>query len=126
VTRSSVLLVDDRIAVRQTVESILRGFDAEFTHADDGASALALIATRPFDVIFLDLKLPDIHGTEVLRRACELREPLGRVIILTGFLDPGAREDAARLGAFKILTKAPISLGDVRNAFTAALAELHH
>ncbi len=122
-SRRRVLLVDDRAAVRQTVKDILDGYDCDFIEADDGAAALALIKAAPFDVIFLDLKLPDIPGTEVLRRARELREPLGRVIVLTGFLDPGAREETERLGAFRHLTKAPISLAQVREAFTAALGD---
>ncbi|MET0400208.1 MAG: response regulator [Longimicrobiaceae bacterium] len=121
-TRPSVLLVDDRVAVRRTLRSILAGFGCDFVEAADGETALALIAARPFDVIFLDLKLPDFSGTEILRLARERCERLGRVIVLTGFLEPEAKEETAKLGVFKHLTKDPINHADVRAAFATALA----
>jgi CheY-like chemotaxis protein len=121
-TALRVLLVDDRAAVRLTVQSVLDGFACEFAEAAGGEEALALMQTIPFDVIFLDLKLPDISGIEVLRRARERCQPLGRVIILTGFLDPAAQEESRRLGAFIHLTKDPLSHDEVSAAFISALA----
>jgi CheY-like chemotaxis protein len=121
-SRPSVLLVDDRVDVRQTLKSVLARYGCDIVEAADGETALALLATTLFDVIFLDLKLPDLSGIEVLRRARERRQPFGRVIVLTGFLEPAATEETAKLGAFRHLTKDPISYSEVREAFDAAVS----
>jgi CheY-like chemotaxis protein len=117
----SVLLVDDRTAVRQTLKSILASYNCDFADAADGETALALMASKSFDVIFLDLKLPDLSGVEILRRARERGETIGQVVVLTGFLEPEAKEESTKLGAFRHLTKDPINYDEVRDALVAAL-----
>jgi CheY-like chemotaxis protein len=121
-TRPRVLLVDDRVAVRRTLKSILSGFDCDFTEATEGGTALALISRRQFDVIFLDLHLPVFAGIEILRRARRRNIALGRVIILTGLQDAKIKAEALKLGVFRVLTKDPISHLEVKETFIAALA----
>jgi CheY-like chemotaxis protein len=123
--RPLVLLVEDRASIRQTLRKLLARYGCDITEVANGESALARMAETLFDVVFLDLKLPHISGLEVLQRMHGSEWPVGRVIVLTGFLEPSLREETARLGAFCHLTKDPISLSDVRAAFEAALAAGH-
>lgn len=121
--RPRVLLVDDLAAVRQTLRHVLGRYGCDFTEAEDGATALDLMSRTAFDVVFLDLKLPELSGIEILQRAHEGGVPLGRVIVLTGFSEPEVEAETARLGVFSHLTKDPISPARVRETFEAAFAE---
>lgn len=121
-TPTRVLLIDDRIDVQLTLKLILRGFACEIEAAVNGKRALELIAARPFDVIFLDLKLPDLTGIEILQQARSLCSSLGKVIILTGQPEPGTQEQARELGAFRYLTKAPIDRAEIKAAFADAIS----
>jgi len=61
-----VLVVDDERAIRQALAINLRARDYDVTAVGDGASALAAAATRPPDVVILDLGLPDMDGNDVI------------------------------------------------------------
>jgi DNA-binding NtrC family response regulator len=117
-----VLLVDDREMVRVTLRNILLGFECVFTEAENGARALELIPSNAFDVIVLDIKLPDLSGIEILREARKLDLALGKVIILTGFPDPETLAEAMELGVFRFLTKTPMNRIEIRQAFADAIA----
>jgi CheY-like chemotaxis protein len=118
-----VLIVDDRINVRQTVRNSLYGLNCRFSEAECGEDALALIRDNNFDVIFLDLRLPDINGIETYRKAKQIKSEFGKVIILTGYPEIGTVHDAGRLGAFQYLIKAEMNLDTIRGTFKAALGE---
>ncbi|HVT19224.1 MAG TPA: response regulator [Thermoanaerobaculia bacterium] len=118
-----VLIVDDKVLVRQTLRDALQGFDCLFKEAANGVAALRLLETTDFDVIFLDLKLPDLSGIEVLSKARKLRKLLGKVIILTGLPEPKTREEANRLGAFRYLTKNPLNWKEIRSVFAEAISD---
>src|SRR5437773_1434969 len=100
-----VLIVDDKEWSRDTLKDTIFDFDCRFSEAEDGKSALELLELASFDVVFLDLKLPDISGLEVLRRARKLATDIGNVIILTGFPEDDTRKEAEQLGAFRYITK---------------------
>jgi DNA-binding NarL/FixJ family response regulator len=65
----NVLLVDDHVIVRDALKRLLGSFaDCRIEQATDGAEATALAARRRFDLIILDLNLPQLGGIELLRR----------------------------------------------------------
>jgi DNA-binding NtrC family response regulator len=119
-----VLIVDDRISVRQTVRGILDGYRCRFVEADSGVAALRHIARSRFDVIFLDLQLPDQSGLDVLRTARDIRPELGRIIVMTGLPDPATEAHARALGVVEYLIKSPLSRTGVRAAFERAVEAL--
>jgi DNA-binding NtrC family response regulator len=116
-----VLIVDDRELVRSTLRNVLHSFDCAFSEAEDGTSALELISKNEFDVIFLDLKLPDRSGIEILREARRMCSTLGKVITLTGFPEPDTKAEASSLGVFRYMTK-PLNWEELRSAFVEAMA----
>lgn len=116
-----VLVIDDRAVARQTIRSILVDQICVFDDAPDGMTALTLMAAHVFDVVFLDLRLPDISGIDVLREARARNYAVGQVIILTGLPEAATAAAAMQLGAFRYLAKDPISREGIRTAFRDAV-----
>jgi DNA-binding response OmpR family regulator len=99
---------------------MLLGFDCIFDEAETGGMALQRIAETVYDVVFLDVKLPDRSGIEVLEEVRNRKYPIGPVNILTGFPEASTREAAERLSA-RYMTKDPIERVQIRSAFTDAV-----
>jgi DNA-binding NtrC family response regulator len=127
---AQVLLIEDREIVRLTVRDIVLDFASALhfeclvVDAPDGATALALIAENFYDVIFLDLMLPDLSGIEIMRRAKAAQLTLGKVIILTGLPDPRSEEEARELGAIAYLKKSPLDYREITNALSSAISDV--
>jgi CheY-like chemotaxis protein len=118
-----VLILDDNEHVRYQLKDILQPFDCDCFEATNADEALALVETQPFDVLFLDIALPyGISGIEVLREAKKIRpDDLGKVIILTGWLEDAVRREAEDLGAFRWLDKSPLDDEKILEAFRSAI-----
>ena len=65
---ASLLVVDDEHFLRDAVAASLRFLGFEVTSADNGTEALRLARDKPFDLVILDVMLPDIDGFEIVRR----------------------------------------------------------
>lgn len=66
---AAILLVDDAATVRACLRQILTQLDIGRIHdAASGSRALALLAHQHYDIVFLDIELPDYHGCELLTR----------------------------------------------------------
>lgn len=102
-----MLLVDDHAIVRQGVRQLLltHGVAREVVEADTGAQALAsLDGEHPFDVILLDISLPDINGVEVLKRA-KRRAPRTPVVMFSMFREDQYAVRSLKAGASGYLSK---------------------
>jgi DNA-binding NtrC family response regulator len=119
--RARVLIIDDRVGVRQTLRNVLFGLDCDFTEAVSGESAIAILSSQKFDVTFLDLSLSNISGLEVLEQGREKGDAMGMVIVLTGLPEDSTRTKAMALGAFAYLSKDPIDRTTIRQTFTNAV-----
>ena len=100
----TVLVIDDEIAIRETLEQILSYEGYEVKKAGSGAEGLALVASASPDVILLDVKMPGMDGFEVLDRlaADGHRMP---VIVISGHGNIETAVDAVRRGAYDFLEK---------------------
>ena len=116
----TVLLIEDEPPVRRLIKRILLTESAKILTAGSGARALQIAARTAVDLVILDVKLPDMSGTEVLRR---LRDIDGNVavIMVTGYGSPGSVRAAMELGAFDYLTK-PFSNEEMSRVVREALA----
>ena len=99
-----ILVVDDELPIRITMGDMLRRRGFEIELAASGEEALDLVFQRPFDLLLLDLKLPQMDGIEVAHRARE-RQPDVAVIILTGHGSLESAIDGLRLGVFDYMLK---------------------
>ncbi|WP_297800016.1 ATP-binding protein [uncultured Brevundimonas sp.] len=63
-----VLVVDDHEINRRAIQLILQSFDCDISMAADGRTALELASHTPFDVIFMDVRMPELDGRETTRR----------------------------------------------------------
>lgn len=75
-----ILVVDDEANIRELYREELEDMGYEVTTAADGAEALAVIDTTKFDLVTLDMRMPDIDGIETLRRMKEKDSTLPIVI----------------------------------------------
>jgi CheY-like chemotaxis protein len=82
-----VLIVDDEEPIRLVVDRILRQASYETVLAASGPDALAILeANQSFDLLLTDLRMPEMNGDELARRAW-LRKPDLKVLYLTGYSD---------------------------------------
>ncbi|HEY4542668.1 MAG TPA: response regulator [Noviherbaspirillum sp.] len=66
-----VLIVEDNVALGESLAALLGGEDVEITHAGTVASALDLLSSRTFDCMVMDLMLPDGSGFDLLERIAQ-------------------------------------------------------
>ena len=92
----------------------LRGFDTSTAY--DAKSALSLLETNPYNYMILDLRLPDIDGTEVLPQAMALRPDL-HVVVLSGHANQSDFAVCLSLGAKACLQK-PAKFTDLIDALS--------
>jgi two-component system cell cycle response regulator CtrA len=99
-----VLLVEDDAATAQSIELMLRAESFICDTTDLGEDGLEIGKLYDYDIIILDLMLPDIDGYEVLRRlrAARVKTP---ILILSGLNDLDARIKGLGFGADDFLTK---------------------
>lgn len=99
-----MLLVDDEKAFVDTLAQRLKMRELIVDTVYDGEQALACIKEVDPDVIVLDLKMPGLHGIEVLREVKKIKHEI-QVIILTGHGTDKDEEEARKLGGFDFLRK---------------------
>lgn len=102
-----VLVVDDSKVMREMVVACLRGLpEARFSQAASGLEAIERLSLGRFDLVVLDLNMPDISGIEVLEfvRAQDSLRQLP-IIIVTTRGDEGSRAAALKAGATVFMTK---------------------
>ena len=105
-----ILVVDDEAEIRTSLEEILREEGYSVAGAASAAEALVLIQDAPYDVVLLDIWLPDRDGLEVLSDIRQLAsETRPEVIIISGHGTIETAVKATKLGAYDFLEK-PLSL----------------
>jgi DNA-binding NtrC family response regulator len=102
-TQSRILVVDDDPLVRQSCSRILaQKYDVKLV--ENGTEGLDLLEAESFDLALVDLKLPDISGMDILRRAPD-SFPDTPVIMITGYSTINNAVEAIKMGASDYLAK---------------------
>jgi DNA-binding NtrC family response regulator len=104
----SLLIIDDDKAITDALRCYFTSLHWDVAEARSGESALALAEKAAPDVILLDMRLPDLDGTEVLRRL-KTQRCAASIIVMTGWGSIANAVDAVKLGADQYLTK-PVNL----------------
>jgi two-component system, chemotaxis family, chemotaxis protein CheY len=102
-----VLVVDDSKVMRDMIVACLRAHgDLTFTHAASGLEAIEKLSLKPFQLLVLDLNMPDIGGIEVVEfvRSQDSLKKLP-IIVVTTRGDEESRQRALTTGASRFMTK---------------------
>ena len=99
-----VLLVEDDMTAARSITMVMKSGSAVVDHADTGEEALELLRHYDYDVMILELVLPDMEGFEVLRRMRGVRNNTP-VMVLSGLARPEARVKALGMGADDVMSK---------------------
>jgi two-component system response regulator AtoC len=116
---ASILIVDDDVNICRSLQIILekKGFRASVAHS--GRDALRELRTAPYDVVLLDVKLPDMAGLALIAPLKE-RHPETKVLVITAFGSLETARLAVRRGAVGYIAK-PFAIEDVWNAVSEAV-----
>lgn len=99
-----ILIIDDEASLRQTLARILQRVGFEVTTTANGNEGIALLSQHAFDLVYLDLRMPEINGLDVLQ-SIHLKYPDLPVILFTAQPDLHSAVEALRRGAIDYLLK---------------------
>jgi len=121
--RTRILIVDDEEGHAEALSEGLSSEDYSVFIATSGHEGLQRIQESNPDLVITDLKMHDVDGIEILRRAKE-RVPDAEVIVVTGFGTVETAVEAMHEGAANYLRK-PINLGELRTFVRKAIERQH-
>ena len=99
-----ILLVDDEDSIRRLAEKEIAGMHRAVQTAGTAAEAFELIRQQQFDVILLDIRLPDGDGLDLMEQFREV-VPDAEVILITGHGNIDNAVEAMKMGAYDYITK---------------------
>lgn len=100
----SILVIDDETIIRLSCERTLIPEGYKVKSVLSGKEGLELLEKEPFDLILLDIKMPDMDGIEVLKIIKE-RCPETKVVMITGYSAVETAVKSLKLGAFNYIEK---------------------
>ncbi len=115
----STLVIDDEENIRSLFEDVLMGLGHKVMTAETAARGLALIKAHNFDLVFLDLKIPDMDGAELFGKIKALK-PDQLVTIITGYPESELMSHALEQGPLGIMKK-PFSVSDIKTSIDTFL-----
>jgi CheY-like chemotaxis protein/signal transduction histidine kinase len=120
--RAFVLLVEDIVVNQVVTATQLRRDGHRVDVAEDGATAIRMAASAPYDVVFMDLMMPGMSGFEAARHVRSLTGPAGRIpiIALTANTSPEDRTKCLDSGMQEMLSK-PVRPKELAIALARAL-----
>ena len=102
--RGSILVVDDELEIREGLEALLTSESFDVTVAETGVAGLQKLEDKPFDLMLLDVSLPDRNGLDMLREI-RLRDPNLAIILITAYGSIDMAREAFKGGAQDYITK---------------------
>ncbi|MBU2489507.1 MAG: sigma-54 dependent transcriptional regulator [Proteobacteria bacterium] len=116
----SVLVVDDEEVVRAGISRIVGRLGIGVDEASDGETAIGMMAKKPYDVVFLDIRMQRMGGMEVLGWI-NRHAPNTLAVMITGISEPDMVIQSMKLGAFDYLVK-PFGVEDIEYMIERAAA----
>ncbi len=114
-----ILVIDDEPRIREACHMVLEDCGYEVTLAPDGIKGLELVQESYFDIVLLDLMMPELSGLDVLANIRECY-PDTVVIVITGYATVEHSVDAMKRGAFDFIPK-PFSPEQLRVTVSKAI-----
>jgi DNA-binding NtrC family response regulator len=102
--RGTILVVDDELEIREGLEALLTSENFDVSVAETGEAGLQKLEERPFDLILLDVSLPDRNGIDMLREIRQ-RDANLAIILITAYGSIDMAREAFKGGAQDYITK---------------------
>lgn len=118
---TTILVVEDDAGAKTTLCGILDEVGYGVVGLERGSDALKVMKKGHFDVIIVDIKLPDVSGLTILEMAKEIN-PEVAVIITTGYASVETAVEAVNQGAYAYFVK-PVNPDEIKNAIANALRQ---
>src|SRR5271169_609047 len=103
-SKGSILVVDDESEIREGLELLLSSEGYGVSSAETGESGLVKLGEHPFDLLLLDVSLPDGNGLDLLREI-RRRDPHLSVVLITAYGSIDMARAAFKGGALDFITK---------------------
>ena len=117
--KANILVIDDEEVVRLSYFRSLSGEHCKVELAESGKDALQAMSQHAFEVVLLDLRMPEMDGLVVLKHIKQ-QWPDSEVIVITGYPAIDTAKQAVALGAYGYLAK-PVGPDEVINAANDAM-----
>ncbi|MFC5454757.1 sigma-54-dependent transcriptional regulator [Prosthecobacter fluviatilis] len=116
----AILIIEDEYALAAALSTVVRRLEATPVVAASGQGGIDKLGTQPFELVILDVGLPDMSGLKVLEKIQALPQPPPVMVITAhGTLDTAL--EARRLGAREYFLK-PLNLSDIQRAIREVFA----
>jgi len=116
-----ILVADDDLSIRTVLKEALQEEGYEVIAVGSGKEALTIAREGGLDLIILDIKMPDVHGIDVLRKL-RAKDKTLPVIILTAF--PSMEKDIEiQLGNISAFISKPFDLEEIKNTVRGILSK---
>ena len=102
--KTLILVVDDQFGDRETLKKILEDKGYRVATAKDGAEAIEMVKSQHYDIVFLDVRLPDMNGVQVFEQVKEI-DPQATVIMMTGYTEEDLLKRAVNEGVYTCIHK---------------------
>jgi DNA-binding NtrC family response regulator len=116
---AQILIIDDDLGICVTLSDIVEEACYGVKDFRKGTEALGFLKKNPFDVVIVDLKLPDMDGLELLEKI-RLINPDAAVIMMTGHASTKTAVEALNVGAYAYVVK-PFDLDELKTIVTKAV-----
>jgi len=110
--KNTILVVDDDLAHRTMLRTLLGGWGYEVAEANDGGKAIDAASQTPFDLILMDIRMLKVSGLEALAEIKRLN-PAIPVIVMTAYASVETAVKALKEGAYDYLTK-PLDFDELK------------
>jgi two-component system response regulator HydG len=117
--KNTILVVDDDLAHRTMLRTLLGGWGYDVAEADDGGKAIEAVHLKPFDLILMDIRMVKVSGLEALAEIKKLN-PAIPVVIMTAFASVETAVKALKDGAYDYLTK-PLDFDELKFTIERAM-----
>ena len=103
-SKGSILVVDDESEIREGLELLLQSEGYQVSSAETAVSGLAQLEERPFDLLLLDVSLPDRNGIDMLKDI-HRQDPHLPIVLITAYGSIEMARAAFKSGAMDYITK---------------------
>jgi two-component system, NarL family, nitrate/nitrite response regulator NarL len=122
----SCVVVDDNVHLLDAMSDLLEGEGMDVVAvAHSGIEALETLEAMPTTVIVVDLRLPDLNGLEVARRAVEIARRKTAIVLYTGTGDRELVPEALDAGASAVVLKGPSARNLLEAISTVAAGQVY-